>query len=301
MSIPTISEGTTNAISSPASEDGAAPCDSPAGPMLDLFGQEVAPVSPSAAPGRSVAATMHATYGLRSSGSSASADLAECLASRLPALLASPGSTMFALTWKAQVTPLRRRICALLARAHSTSGSGSTGWPTPVVRDQQNSGGNGSNPRDLPRTAFLAASWPTPMAGTPAQNGNNAAGNNDSSRKVVELVSPWATPQSRDFKGGMPVGHELTHNARPLSEQAMLASWPTPRADSGNAHHGKPDTPNAPALLTHGAMSSGSLAETAKPGQLNPAFSRWLMGYRTVWDDCAPTGMRSSRKSPPRS
>ncbi len=31
--------------------------------------------------------------------------------------------------------------------------------------------------------------WPTPMAGTPAQNGNNAAGNNDSSRKTVELCT----------------------------------------------------------------------------------------------------------------
>lgn len=35
--------------------------------------------------------------------------------------------------------------------------------------------------------AVHLAGWPTPMAGTPAQNGNNAAGNNDSSRKTVEV------------------------------------------------------------------------------------------------------------------
>ena len=104
------------------------------GPMTDLFGQEVAHASHSALQAPSVAAKMSATYGLRSSGSSESAALQASLASKLPALLDSHGSTMFALTWKMKATPLRRQICQLAARAHPTKDSGCSGWLTPRAR-----------------------------------------------------------------------------------------------------------------------------------------------------------------------
>jgi len=257
-----IYEATHSAISSPVSADGPKPCTLQDGPMTDLFGLALAPVSPSALRASSVAAVMSATYGLRSSGSSASAALQASLVSKLPELLASRGLTMWQQTWKTQVTPLRRRILAHTASAHRTSDSGSTGWPTP-------------------------------MAGTPAQNGNNAAGNNDSSRRTVELahwptpmaldhwmastvrtdggqvqlpnaaaLAGWQTPQTRDHKGANLPGNELTHNARPLNEQARLTIGP-----------------NLP----------GSSAATEKPGQLNAAFSLWLMGYPVVaWLSAAP-------------
>ena len=151
MSNPTTCAATPSATFSVASVGGPTPSGSPAGPMLDLFGQAVAPANPLAKPAPSVAATMSATYGLRSSASSASVALAECLASRLPALLGSHGSTMFALTWKAQATPQRRQICALLARARRTSDSGSTGWrvPTLTARDARTVAGGRDRKRRL--------------------------------------------------------------------------------------------------------------------------------------------------------
>lgn len=239
MSNLTTSEDSLSAISSPESEDGVTHCALPDGQMTDLSGQAVVHVSRSASPASSVAQKMADTYGLRSSASSESVSLQQYLASRLQALLDSRGSTMFALTWKTQVTPLRRRICRLAASAPRTGDSGSGGWPT------------------------------TPMAGTPAQKGYNAAGNTDSSRRTVKLAS-WPTPQSRDYKGANNPGNELTHNTRPLNEQARLA---------------------------HGGTLSGSSAATGKPGQLNPAFSRWLMGYPTEWDECAPMATVSSHRS----
>jgi hypothetical protein len=98
--------------------------------------------------------------------------------------------------------------------------------------------------------------WPTPMAGTPAQNGNNEAGNTDSSRRTEALAG-------REIAG---------------SGVAMIEQW-------------------GPARLTaDGQLLTGSSAETAPGGQLNPELPRWLMRLPVAWGSCAPTVTASTLK-----
>jgi hypothetical protein len=52
------------------------------------------------------------------------------------------------------------------------------------------------------------AGWTTPMAGTPAQNGNSAAGNNDSSRATVALVSDITEAHRLTASGQMLTGSD---------------------------------------------------------------------------------------------
>jgi len=120
----------------------------------------------------------------------------------------------------------------------------------------------------------------------------------------VTLTS-WPTPNTPS--GGPNVKSTPTHTGGMDLEGAVtLTRWATTTTrdykDTGNLANsmtrkdGKERNDTIP-RQAFGLTAIGSPAVTGGHGQLNPAHSRWLMGYPAEWDACAPTAMPSSRKS----
>lgn len=276
--------GTPSVTSSPASVAGASRSDSPGGLTTDPSGPAVAPVSLSASQAKEQGLLTSGTYGRIGSILYGPNDLQSSLVNRLMQRLPTGGSILFKMTWKAKVTPSGQSVSLLRASGLRTSDKGSGSWPTPVSNDDNKS-----------VEAHLAMKQ---RMGERDGTGSNRIA--ITSLAVMAKATGWPTTTTRDWKDGSQCDNVELNSL--LGRTVWLSNWGTPLSNTPLSTHcygkdKKIQLKLAGEVLLTGPEPTGSPAATGSGGQLNPAHSRWLMGYPTAWDDCAPTVTPSSRKS----
>lgn len=271
------SKGSRSAISSPDSACGPLRFVAPAGQTTDLFGPVPVRANLSARQAKELGFLTSGTYGRPSIGSSRSAALQSSLVNRLQALTLELGSTLYAMTWKAWPMPSGRSLSRLRASVRRTSGTGPTGWPTPLVNNVRGpqKGPNREGGMCLGMSAAMAG-WPTPSA------------------SIVD-----AKPRPPIIGNRKPTDPQIG-----LADVAVhLAAWQTPLSSDGQVTQGRTSAflkgrealsaveclpTMQPARLTaHGDLLTGSSAGMDGGGQLSPAHSRWLMDCPEEWDRCS--------------
>jgi len=190
----------------------------------------------------------------------------ESLQSALEANLNGPGSMIYQTVWKPHTTPLGRQIYRLRASARRTSDSEHSlvrsGWPTPNAGPQ-----NDTDTKWEARRARIKAE---------KKNGNGFG----MTLGMASTLSGWPTPTSRDHKDGKECPNV------PLNALLGRVAWLTAN-------------PQAARITADGTMLTGCSAGMESGGQLNPAFSGWLMGFPEAWCHAALTArLRKAPKKP---
>jgi hypothetical protein len=145
---------------------------------------------------------------------------------------------------------------------------------------------------NLDDVAAITAPWPTPNA--MAGGSTSRSGDRKDELLISGLIQPWNTPRATDGSKG---GPNQTGGALPAD--AAMSGWATPAArdyrsevasNEYNQERSQQTRGKPLSFEVLGATSPSSPAETTNPAAsvLNPAMSRWLMGFRSTHDTLSP-------------
>jgi len=250
-----------------------------------------------------------ATCGLSSGVSSGATALQSFLESRLPEKMGLFGFPAYRLRWKSSDIPWGPPICRLVASVRRTSGRGCSGWRSPGATDHEG-GVMEIRPECADhyklRDQVALAGWSTPAhrdwrhpnAKPYSERGGGRKGE-QLPNQACHLVG-WPTPKAAKRGPDYAIVKRPGSGGISLETAAALAGWPTPntmdaverkamrpsRAATGRKTGYLSEAVVSYAILGPGA--SGFCAVMVPRGPLNPAFSRWLMGFPKVWDKSSP-------------
>ena len=258
--------GLPPATSLPASAAGPLRCGSPAGPMTSgPSGPGAAPASRTARPGSGSGIGTSGTCGPLGSGSLRSAGRPSSSGSKShPQKLSALSLRLLSLSrFRPAITPGRTSsLNASLVAADSITGLGGSieyveTWKERVTPSGLRYWEHTASGR---RTSGSGCSgWHTPKATDGTKGGPNQTGGT-----LVQdaMLSGWGTPNTRDHKAEIdPEAWKREGQGQPLSRQVRGTTTPS--------------------------STAGTTGAAASPC-LNPAFSRWLMGFPETWDTCSP-------------
>jgi len=311
------SENTTSTTSSLGSVDGRSQLDFLASEIPSELLPEARHVSHSAQPDEAADTAMSGTSHPTGYGWSHPSGLLGSLANKLqPQSEKTTGSTIYSMHWKEKATPRGRPYFQLVASAHRTSDSDSGlrhGWPTPNAGPQNDTDTKWEKRREKCKAkhgnngfgmtlgmASTLSGWPTPTLQSKEWSKeaiqkwiSGERGTHGLDIGASAMMSGWSIPVTHNAKqGGYPA--EFTRNSIQLGTQVHYLDFTEQSRAAGTERD--LDQSGPARLKPDGTILTGSGAEMESGGQLNPAHSRWLMGYPAEWDACAPTEMPSSRK-----
>lgn len=250
MSDRKISTAPPRRTSLPVSEDGRKHCASRVTPPRRISGQDPRPASRGVSAVKNSASKIPATLPPSSLISSVSAALAGSLANRLAARFVSDGSSLYRTRCTHMDISQHSQCFRLVASARPIDAKeftlALTTWLTPTVTMI---GGRSEEAAERRRQLDgRAKTW------------------HPGSLWEQATLTIWATPAARDGKGGYKGGR--VRNGK-ISKDTLdvVAQLSTPIR-----------------FVASGGVLTGFYVETVASGQLNPALSRWLMGFPQIWD-----------------